>query len=208
MLPTAARRLNPPFVNTLRIYRVVAAAFNRLFVRPPRGVFVRFPIAIVFILVAGCGDTLAGPPIARAGAGSVGGQPIGGSELVSASVVGINRVCSYRPGAIGTRTRSYRIGLGQRCPAQFPTTDPHFPVPPTARLETVEAGSEKRNCIYAQGTGHWTVGLRFDQSCPLNAGLASKLAAENETPAEEERRRRPQADQSGAANTSDSSTQP
>lgn len=168
----------------------------------------RNAIAVVFFLAASCGDTLAGPAGAGAGVRSAGTPFGGGSELVSTSVVGINRVCNYRPGAIGTKTRSYRIGLGQRCPSQYPTTDPHFAVPPTARLEAVETGSEKRNCIYTQGTGHWTIGLRFDQSCPLNAGLASKNAAENETPAEEERRRRPQADDTGAANNSDTSTPP
>lgn len=125
---------------------------------------------------------------------------IRGSELIASTVQGMNRVCSYRAGPVGSAVRSYRIGFSDRCPSHYPSSDPNFPMPPTARLQESATELGERNCVYVEGSGRWTVTLRLTQTCPLSAGLAAQL----QTTPEEDQRRQPPA---SIAPTSEPDTQ-
>jgi hypothetical protein len=95
---------------------------------------------------------------------------IDGRRLTGESVEGMNRVCTYPGGATGGEQRAYRIGIGQRCPAIFPSSDPNFPMPPSARLQESSILDGERQCIYTQGFHRWAVEVPLTQSCPNYAG--------------------------------------
>jgi len=113
-------------------------------------------------------STTAGNPAARSGAGG----------LVSEQVQGMNRVCTYRVGPVGTELQTHRVGIGQPCPATYPTADPNRPVQPTARLASQRIGTGNRLCVYEQGTSVWTIAIELNQTCPLNAGMAIQAGGE------------------------------
>lgn len=85
----------------------------------------------------------------------------------------MRRTCTYRS-AVGTQTRVLHVGIGQQCPQSFPATDPNFSIPPTARLDTSTMSEDGRDCVYTQGTRRWTITLKPEQNCPLNAGMAEQ----------------------------------
>jgi hypothetical protein len=112
-------------------------------------------------------------PTARSGAGG----------LIREEVQGMTRVCTYRIGPVGSDAQSYRTGIGQRCPATYPTSDPNRPVQPTARLASSRIESGNRLCTYEQGTSQWTFAVELGQVCPINAGMAIQAGATQQTAA-------------------------
>jgi len=96
------------------------------------------------------------------------GGPVGAQE----SVQGMQRVCTYSGGSSGARTRTYRVGLAQRCPTTYPTVDPSQPPPPTASLQGFEDTEDGRECRYGSGSRTWTITLPTTATCPVNAGMA------------------------------------
>jgi hypothetical protein len=103
--------------------------------------------------------------------------------LIREEVEGMNRVCTYRIGPVGSEAQTYRTGMGQRCPATYPTADPNRPVQPTARLASSEIQRGSRLCTYEQGTSQWTFAVELDQVCPVNAGMAIQAGATQQTAA-------------------------
>jgi hypothetical protein len=135
-----------------------------------RGSVRKFGI-LLCLAAAACGTTA---PPGPAGISAAAGQDrVGESGLIDETVWRMTRVCRYTGEGFGAPTRVHRVGLGQRCPATFPTIVPNLRAPPTARLEgsTVEEG--RRHCTYSQGSRRWTIPIALDRSCPLNAGMAS-----------------------------------
>jgi hypothetical protein len=92
---------------------------------------------------------------------------------------GLDRVCIYAGNPNVTSEvlqRTYRIGIGQNCPLNYPAVDERGP-PPTAELSGEQLTGQRRNCIYEQGDKSWPVGVPSSQSCPLFAGMADSSAA-------------------------------
>ena len=134
---------------------------------------------------------------------------IGRSALVSARQQGINRICTYRAGPVGSTVRTHRVGLSDQCPAQFPTSDPNVPIPPTAQLQETTIQRGVRDCVYAQGAGRWTINLALEVSCPLSAGMAMQAqSASADEPDERQRLVPNDRDQQSGAEESGESEQP
>lgn len=161
--------------------------------RRARGFLANAIVALICLPACACvaSNTLGVAPVSTTGRVPVSSNlqsRVGGSEFIGSTVQGMNRVCSYRGGPVGAAVRTYRIGYSDRCPPHYPSSDPNFPMQPTARLQASSTEQGRRNCSYAEGSARWTVTLPLTQTCPLNAGLAAQLQAGS---GEEERRLRP-----------------
>lgn len=171
----------------------------------------RTPVILISLALSACGaSSLESVPTATPTrsikSANVEGR-ISGTELISASLQGMQRLCNYRSGPVGSEVHTYRVGYSDRCPAHYPTIDPNMPMPPTARLEEEPVAQDKRNCVYTQGSGRWTVSLPVTEICPLNAGMAQQVKDALDQQPAAPRRRLPNGNGPGSAEPSPDDTQ-
>lgn len=136
---------------------------------------VRKLIALICLAAAACQGGGVASPVAS----TAGGQNRMAGGIVTENVEGMSRICTYRDGLTGNRSRVLRIAFTVRCPRTFPTIDPNFPPAPTARLEQWATSGDRRECVYVQGGYSWTFQIPLSESCPLNAGMARQIASGN-----------------------------
>src|SRR5690349_24206872 len=99
------------------------------------------------------------------------------AQLLAERVDGLQRVCVYAPRTNLVTTsarREHRVGLGQNCPASYPTPDATAPPPPSALLRSESVADGSRACVYGQAGTTWTLTFELNQPCPLYAGLATQ----------------------------------
>ena len=96
------------------------------------------------------------------------------AQLSSESIVGTEKYCNYEATPVGGSTRSIKIGIGERCPAHFPTVSKNLPPPPTARLEASSVKEGQRVCIYGQRNRTWSFTITLAERCAPTAGMFSE----------------------------------
>jgi hypothetical protein len=92
------------------------------------------------------------------------------AQLSAESVAGTERYCSYNVSPLGGDTRSIKIGIGERCPAHYPTSGMNLSPPPTARLESSSIKDGQRVCVYGQRNRTWSFEIGVAHHCAPTAG--------------------------------------
>lgn len=101
------------------------------------------------------------------------------AQLLSERVDGRQRLCLYAPAAGNFLSdvrgqREHRIGLGENCPATFPSRSSDLQMPPTARLLQTRNAGATQSCVYEQGASEWELPAPPSGICPLFAGIGQE----------------------------------
>jgi hypothetical protein len=100
------------------------------------------------------------------------------SQLISETVQGGKRVCTYASSTGGTndpeRLRHHVVGFGENCPGTFTVPDPNTPAPPTASLSSEQIAGATRTCRYEQAGQDWSYDIPLGHYCPPSAGMIER----------------------------------
>ena len=97
------------------------------------------------------------------------------AQLSAETVVGTEKYCSYDVDPLGHDTRPIKIGIGESCPAHYPTPGRNLSAPPTARLESSSIKDGQRSCVYSQRNRIWTFSIAIAEQCAPTAGMFTGL---------------------------------
>lgn len=100
-------------------------------------------------------------------------------QLLGERVVGMQRICLYPSEAGNFLTgdsgqRQARVGIGENCPATFPSANSTLGVPPTARLRQTRIVGVTDRCVYEEGAREWTIPVPESGICSLFAGIGQE----------------------------------
>lgn len=127
--------------------------------------------------LTGCAVALLDPVEVASSGRSATSNP-GSSELLRQSVSGYNRICVYRSGPLLGQESTLRVGMADRCPANYRTNEPTTAPPPTAGLVSQTLAGGIRSCVYSELGNRWTIELPQENACPLSAGMARAAAVD------------------------------
>jgi len=91
------------------------------------------------------------------------------AQLSAENVIGRERSCRYANPS-GGDPRSIKVGIGESCPAYYPTASRNTLPPPTARLESSSEKDGQRVCIYEQRNRTWRFTIALTEQCAPTAG--------------------------------------
>lgn len=96
------------------------------------------------------------------------------AQLLDQRAEGTKRVCIYRASPVGKQVLERRVGIGEACPAFYPTATESRAAPLTARLVSNSVINGDRVCAYQQRDRRWRIRVPVETQCKMTAGMLNE----------------------------------